>query len=437
MSKLSTSSLKKAMLDDVYRDNSGDNSTNAAIRKRRAQHEQARRRARLLGRTAVLLVFLPMCVLAIRWILPAHAVVSAPFPNESISGLVLQGDVAGADTSFLQPIGLIRPALAERPLPQHLAGKKLNTPSVPYSWRPGDASLRTKLVMDAATSIHSPATTAKPETPSPPDKAWFQGYKRLLGRSGFNMAQLFDLDVKTIVIDAGHGGYDPGAIGPDGLKEKKVTLAVAKKLKRRLDKLQGYRVFLSRGRDHYISLKNRVRFANKHSADLFISIHVNSLPQPDRSVVETFYFGPSDDRATLRLAKMENQGSDYSIGDFHQMINLIGNTFKIRQSRALAALIQNDLYHNLHSISPHLVDDGIKTAPFVVLLGTKMPSVLVEISCISNPVEEQRLATGSYRNAIARYIEKGIVAYLNQQQPVLQTVKGAQQYAGKKAIHTG
>ena len=214
---------------------------------------------------------------------------------------------------------------------------------------------------------------------------------------------------------------------------------MAKDLKRRLEQLKGYRVLLTRSTDTYVALKKRTEFANKHHADLFISIHVNSLPQKNRAVAETFYFGPTTNHATLQLVKEENSGSDYTVGDFHKMIEKIGNTFKTQESRTLASLIEKNLYRNIkrHN-NPQMVNAGIHTAPFVVLLGTNMPSVLAEISCISNPKEEHRLATASYRNAIAKYLEKGIVAYLRRREPELEPIRGAHQYAGeKKAVHTG
>jgi N-acetylmuramoyl-L-alanine amidase len=180
-----------------------------------------------------------------------------------------------------------------------------------------------------------------------------------------------------------------------------------------------------------------VKFANAHNADLFISIHVNSLPDKDRAVVETFYFGLSASQNTLRLVQAENRDSAYSVGDFHKMIRKIDNNFKNRESLTLAALIQKNLYRNIKRLNPKMVDAGIHTAPFVVLLGGHMPSVLAEISCISNPREEKRLATPAYRNHIAKYLERGIVAYLHRRRPEFKTTKGAKQYAGEKINPTG
>lgn len=398
--------VKKAILEDVYRDNLHGPGT--ASRRRRQRRLIVRRRARLLGTAATLLIVVPLCVLATRWLAPGVPPSSGPLPTAHLAAasLMLKASVnraASHDDSWL------------------LRGQKL-----------GDGMAYT-----ASATPHLQGRSPAIQKP-PPRPGWFQGYEKLIGNSGFSPAGLFGLDVRTIVIDPGHGGRDPGAIGPDGLEEKTVTLAVARDLKRKLDALKGYRVLLTRHTDRFVALKKRVEFANAHHADLFISIHVNSLPEQNRAVAETFYFGPTTNHKTLQLVKEENQGSDYGIGDFHQMITQIGNTFKTKESRTLASLIQRHLYRNIKRHNdPRMVNAGIHTAPFVVLLGTHMPSVLAEISCISNPAEERRLATASYRDAIAEYLEKGIIAYLNRQAPELEPLKGVNQYAGQKAFHDG
>lgn len=227
-----------------------------------------------------------------------------------------------------------------------------------------------------------------------------------------SIAELFGLGVRTIVIDPGHGGRDPGASGPTGLREKEVTLDVAKRLRDRLAENTGYRILLTREDDRKVTLKRRVRFANEHGADLFISLHVNYLPAEEHRVIETYYFGPQADPEALRLAEIENRDSEYSMGDFRTTIEKIGNTFKYQESRDLATLIQKSLYGNIKRENLDMISSGIKTAPFVVLLGVNMPSVLTEISTLSNRDEEKQLSTGKYRDKIARYLEQGIVEYL-------------------------
>ncbi len=228
-----------------------------------------------------------------------------------------------------------------------------------------------------------------------------------------SLARLFGLGVKTIVIDPGHGGRDPGAIGPGGLLEKHVTLRIAKKLRERLEAYPDYRILMTRDSDVYISTRKRVEFANAHRADLFISIHVNSLEAEQHNVIETYHFGSQTDEKSLKLAEAENQGSEYLMAEFEGMIKKISDQFKHQESRSLALSIQKSLFRPNRRDDERLISRHVKTAPFVVLLGTDMPSVLAEIACISNPGEEKRLATSSYLENVASHLEHGIVNYLN------------------------
>ncbi len=237
------------------------------------------------------------------------------------------------------------------------------------------------------------------------------------------MADLFGLGVRTLVIDPGHGGKDLGAVGASGLAEKDIVLEVARGLRDRLQARGPFRVLMTREDDTFRTLKERVEYANEQQADLFISIHVNALPEPWHAFVETYYFGAPADAATERLAKAENEGSDYAMSEFRAMIARIGDTFKQQESRRLAALLQEGLYRGMQQHDRKIVDRGIQTAPFVVLLGTQMPSVLVEISSITNAEEESRLATTEYRDQIAHYLDHSIAQYLEDHQ--INIAKGA------------
>ncbi len=246
------------------------------------------------------------------------------------------------------------------------------------------------------------------------------------------VAGLYGLQIKNIVIDAGHGGIDPGAIGALGAKEKEITLDVAARLKKRLERHYGYRILLTREEDVKVSLKERVSFANSHNTDLFISLHVNWLPDEPVTSVETYYFGHDADAHTLRLAEVENSGSDYTMGEFQDMLQAIGNTMKLEESKRLAGSIQRSLYRNMHKINDQVSDWGVHRAPFVVLLGVEAPSVLAEISCISNHAEETKLNTGAYREQLAMFLEEGIVHYLTQQQDEEAITEGATEHAAKE-----
>jgi N-acetylmuramoyl-L-alanine amidase len=239
-------------------------------------------------------------------------------------------------------------------------------------------------------------------------------YDAMLASLDMPMAELFNLKVQTIVIDPGHGGIDPGATGQRGLEEKDVTLDIARRLRDKLTLSGDYRVLLTREQDRKVFLKERVAFAKTNHADLFISIHINSLPAGSESVnyLETYYFGPHTDQRSLDLAEKENRDSDYVMGDFREVIARIGDTLKTEESKELASSIHTHLFNDLKRINHGLIDAGSKTAPFMVLLGVEVPSVLVEISCISNRAEETRLSRPEYRDSVADFLEAGIVEYL-------------------------
>jgi N-acetylmuramoyl-L-alanine amidase len=227
------------------------------------------------------------------------------------------------------------------------------------------------------------------------------------------LRKVFGLGVRTIMIDPGHGGADSGTIGKLGTLEKDITLDIAKRLKARLKK-QGYsHVVLTREEDITLPLTKRVELANSDRADIFISIHLNYLPSKPINIIETYYFGPSSDAKTLKLAEQENAGSHYGLSDFREMIEKIGETVKLQESRELASSIQKHLFINSLKQTGNVQDFGVKRAPFVVLLGVNVPAVLAEVSCLSNREEEVELNTESHRENIARYLEAGILHYLS------------------------
>lgn len=231
---------------------------------------------------------------------------------------------------------------------------------------------------------------------------------------GLPIAELFNLQVNTIVIDPGHGGRDPGALGPAGGQEKDITLDVALRLRDRLARRQGARVLLTRERDVEVPLGQRVAFANDHDADLFVSIHVNSIPDASVAPLETYYFGLQADDETLRLAHGENAAADYSVAEFNAMLQRAGNTVKFQESKDLAASVQKSLVGTIRETNAEASDWGVKAGPFVVLLGVEAPAILAEMAAISNPDEEARLDTDAHRERLARSLEEGIAAYLQQ-----------------------
>jgi N-acetylmuramoyl-L-alanine amidase len=238
-------------------------------------------------------------------------------------------------------------------------------------------------------------------------------HELLLSNEKFTLKGVYGLGVKTVVIDPGHGGKDPGTSGKMGLQEKTVVLDIALQLKQLLEENHGIKVFITRDDDTFLSLDERIAFANEQKADLFISLHVNYLPSKPVNIIETYYYGITDDEEALELARDENHHSEIGHGQFKEMVEKIGNTLKLQESERLAESIQQSLYHNISQGSQGVLDMGIKQAPFLVIMGTDMPAVLAEVTCLSNEQEETKLGTADYRRDIAGYLETGIVNYLN------------------------
>ena len=261
-------------------------------------------------------------------------------------------------------------------------------------------------IVQAGVVTRVPAPSPSEPSMNPSDYAAFLDGSQPLSR-------VFGLEVKTIMVDPGHGGSDSGTIGKMGTREKDITLDIAKRLRQRLARRGISNVVLTREEDTTLPLNKRVELANSGRADLFISIHLNYLPSKPINIIETYYFGPSTDAKTLKLAEQENASSHFKLSDVKEMIEKIGEKIKLQESRVLAASIQKSLFVNSSKQNGNVQDFGIKRAPFVVLLGAHVPAVLAEVSCLSNREEELDLNTESHRENIARYLEAGILDYLN------------------------
>jgi len=219
------------------------------------------------------------------------------------------------------------------------------------------------------------------------------------------------LNLKKIVIDPGHGGKDPGTIGPSGLKEKDVTLAMSLKIAERLRETLGCEVILTRDRDVFLPLEERTAIANKVGADLFISVHANAAPNRQAFGIETYYLNFSKNDKAAAVAARENGTTLKEVGDLELILfDLMANA-KINESSRLAAEIQRALVGRLGRQFDEIRDLGVRQGPFYVLLGATMPSVLVEAAFISHPREERRLATGSYHEHTADAIADAVLSY--------------------------
>ncbi|MDA2918268.1 N-acetylmuramoyl-L-alanine amidase [Desulfobacterota bacterium AH_259_B03_O07] len=223
------------------------------------------------------------------------------------------------------------------------------------------------------------------------------------------------LKVKTVVIDPGHGGHDSGAIGPTGLREKNVNLKIAKALKKQLE-LHGKaigisRVMLTRSNDRFIPLEERTAIAKKHNADLFISIHCNAAKNKKAYGIETYILSFTKDPEALSVAARENATTKRGLSDLKDIIQDYLLSSKIEESRRFANHVQGSVITNVsHKYKP-VKNKGVKKAPFIVLIGADIPSILVETSFISNPREEKRLKSQKFLDEIANGIYSGIKRY--------------------------
>ncbi|MFA4926239.1 MAG: N-acetylmuramoyl-L-alanine amidase, partial [Candidatus Aminicenantales bacterium] len=230
--------------------------------------------------------------------------------------------------------------------------------------------------------------------------------------SGYSLVRQLGLGVRKIALDPGHGGTDPGCLSQSGLKEKEVALDLAKKLKSILETQGGFEVFLTRETDVTLPLEKRTKLANDRQADLFISIHLNASPRKARTGVETFYLNFSPDPAVNELAARENASSSKNIREMRQIVDKIVRNTRYEESRALAEKIHHQLLGHLKQQFGPRDDLGVKGGPFWVLIGSDMPSVLVEVSHLSNSKEEEALKTDFYREAIATGLFRGIIEYV-------------------------
>ena len=208
-------------------------------------------------------------------------------------------------------------------------------------------------------------------------------------KSGSSMIRQLGLGIQRVVIDPGHGGTDPGCVGKSGLREKKIVLDIAKRLKKILESKENLEVIMTRETDIFLDPESRTVIANQKQADLFISIHANASRNSKLSGVESFYLNFSQDPSVIETAARENATSTKNIGEMKEIIEKIVQNTKISESKELAEFIQNGLVKCLSQKYSNVKSLGVKGGPFWVLIGGEMPSILVEISFLSNPTEEK------------------------------------------------
>jgi N-acetylmuramoyl-L-alanine amidase len=226
-----------------------------------------------------------------------------------------------------------------------------------------------------------------------------------------SLTRVLGLKLNRVVLDPGHGGHDTGTLGPTGLAEKDLVLDVAKRLGDLIAARLGSEVFYTRTDDTFIPLEERTHIANQHKADLFLSIHANSSPTESASGVETYYLNFTTNRAALEVAARENASSERSIYELRDLIQKIALKDKLEESREFATRIQNSLALLSSRSNSKSKNRGVKKAPFVVLIGAAMPSVLAEIGFVSNPHDEGLMKKPEFRQKLAEALYKGVAQY--------------------------
>ncbi len=230
-------------------------------------------------------------------------------------------------------------------------------------------------------------------------------------RESLSLVEQLGLKVRTIVIDPGHGGRDPGAVSESGLMEKDVVLDIAKRVKTLLESGGDYHVYLTRESDIYVPLEGRTAFANLKEADLFISIHINAGRRKGARGIETFHLSMASDEEASLTAAMENASAGKTINDLSSLLHDILKVTKVDESRELAGTIQSCLCQRTMA-----EDRGVKRAPFIVLIGARAPSILVELGFMSNKQDERLLRREDYKDKLAQAIAEAVEDYIRRRE---------------------
>jgi len=326
---------------------------------------------------------------------PISAVVAEPGSRSEVQGSRKDttGSTAASPSATAQADSGGRDTTATNGVPDGAAG-------VPYAAAPDPSKKTKKSRTKAAASGSAEVADATPARAAVPTADGQTSLVRALG-----------LKIGRIVIDAGHGGHDSGTLGADGIQEKDVVLDVALRLGKLLHDRLGAEIVYTRSDDTFIPLETRTAIANKAQADLFISIHANSSPDPSARGVETYYLNFTSDPTALDVAARENAVSDQSIHQLSDLVKKIALKDKIAESREFAADVEGSLYAGLAKGNLGLKDRGVKKAPFVVLIGANMPSILAEISFVTNPKDAEQLQQPEYRERVAESLYKGVARY--------------------------
>jgi N-acetylmuramoyl-L-alanine amidase len=263
----------------------------------------------------------------------------------------------------------------------------------------------------SATTATTEPSSAAPPKPEPPAEVTVAKPAQRNRDGSRSLTRVLGLKLGRVVLDPGHGGHDTGTIGPSGLMEKDLVLDIAKRLGILIEERMGSEVIYTRTDDVSVPLEARTELANQKKADLFLSIHANSSRLRRISGAETFYLNFTTSRADLEVAARENASSQRSIHELSELVQKIALKDKLEESRDFASSIQTSLYELYRRSNSKARDRGVKKAPFVVLIGAAMPSVLAEVGFISNPVEERLMKISERRQKLAEALYQGLSKY--------------------------
>ncbi len=347
-----------------------------------------------------------------RVVIPVKATVAKPVPNSVTSRSVNTG-VEVAAVSQQQG----RVEATSRPTSQPIVAKSSEQGMGNSEQAADDAPVVVKKGSKKSKTVTQAHVDGTPVEAAPPTADGETSLVRALG-----------LKIGRIVIDAGHGGHDSGTLGAGGIEEKDVVLDVALRLGKLLHDRLGAEIVYTRADDTFIPLETRTAIANKAQADLFISIHANSSQDASARGVEVYYLNFTSDPEAMRVAGRENAVSTQSVHELSDLVKKIALKDKIDESKELAGDVDESLFAGIEKGNAGLKNRGVKKAPFVVLIGANMPSILAEISFVTNPDDAEQLEKPAYRERVAESLYNGVARYaggINGQKVVRTTERAA------------
>jgi N-acetylmuramoyl-L-alanine amidase len=303
--------------------------------------------------------------------------------------------------------GPVRPVTASAPAP----APPIDTPRLVRSATASGSASTPAPLIDTARTVKPDLLKVEAVKPDPAAPVEVAKPAHRTAAGGTSLVRALGLKLQRVVIDPGHGGHDEGTQGPKGLLEKDLVLDVATRLGKLIEDRMGAEVIYTRSDDTFVPLEGRTALANDKKADLFLSIHANSSPTPRVTGVETYYLNFTDSKDALEVASRENASAQKSVFELHDIIQQISAHDKAEESRDFASRMQTALFAFSSRTFTAEKNRGVRKAPFVVLIGANMPSVLVEIGFLSNPREEALLIKPDYRQKLAEALFRGLTKY--------------------------